>query len=72
MVRMPRIVLLALCGVLVGVLLLGRPRVGAQGAGRAGQTTPAPTLGLGHGTLDFDTPAFTLKLVKDSQTIAAL
>ena len=54
---------------------LGYARAGAQqpGAGRAGQpVTPAPTLGLEHGTLDFDTPAFTLKLVKDSQTIAAL
>src|SRR4051812_40890380 len=33
---------------------------------------PPPTLGLDHGTLDFDTPEFTVKLVKDSQTIAAL
>jgi hypothetical protein len=38
----------------------------------AAQTPPAPTLGLEHGTLDFDTPDFTLKLVRDSQTIAAL
>ena len=37
-----------------------------------GQTAPAPTLGLEHGTLDFDTPAFTVRLVKDSQTMAAL
>ena len=37
-----------------------------------GPTPPAPTLGLENGTLDFDTPDFTLKLVKDSQTIAAL
>ena len=44
-----------------------------QQAGRAGgPTPPAPTLGLENGTLDFDTPDFTLKLVKDSQTIAAL
>lgn len=41
--------------------------------GRAGgPPPPPPTLGLDHGTLDFDTPDFTLKLVKDSQTIAAL
>ena len=41
--------------------------------GRAGAPPPPqPTLGLEHGTLDFDTPDFTLKLVKDSQTIAAL
>src|SRR6516225_610078 len=31
-----------------------------------------PTLGLEQGTLDFDTPDFNLKLVKASQTIAAL
>ncbi len=38
-----------------------------------GRGAPAPpTLGLENGTLDFDTPDFTLKLVKDSQTIAAL
>src|SRR5688500_9438106 len=43
----------------------------SQGRGRGG-TPPTPTLGLEHGTLDFDTPEFTLKLVRDSQTIAAL
>ncbi len=42
-----------------------------QGRGR-GPAPPPPTLGLEHGTLDFDTPDFTLKLVRDSQTIAAL
>src|SRR5579871_2863474 len=31
-----------------------------------------PTLGLEQGTEDFDTPDFTLKLVKASQTVAAL
>ncbi len=41
-----------------------------QASGRG--APPPPTLGLEHGTLDFDTPDFTLKLVKDSQTIAAL
>ena len=34
--------------------------------------TPTPTLGLEQGVLEFDTPDFTLKLVKASQTIAAL
>src|SRR5262245_6401296 len=34
---------------------------------------PAPaTLGLEEGTLDFETPDFTLKLVRASQTVAAL
>jgi hypothetical protein len=38
-----------------------------------GQTAPPPaTLGLDGGTLDFDTPDFRVKLVRDSQTIAAL
>ena len=41
----------------------------AQGPGRANVT---PTLGLDQGTLDFDTGDFNLKLVKASQTIAAL
>jgi hypothetical protein len=46
-------------------------RISAQAPG--GQAVPPPaTLGLDHGTLDFDTPDFTLKLVKDSQTVAAL
>src|SRR5262245_11411688 len=33
---------------------------------------PPPTLGLDQGYLEFDTPDFQLKLVKASQTIAAL
>ena len=58
-------------------------RLGAAGCTRLGSAAgrqavpaarrrPPPTLGLENGTLDFDTPDFTLKLVKDSQTIAAL
>jgi hypothetical protein len=47
--------------------------VSGQTQGRGQVPAPPPdTLGLAHGTLDFDTPDFTLKLVKDSQTIAAL
>jgi hypothetical protein len=42
----------------------------AQGRGRRGGGPP--TLGLDGGTLDIDTPDFDLKLVKSSQTIAAL
>src|SRR6476646_3514395 len=64
-------VLLSLCAVVVTVSLVSDARLAAaQSAGRPAQT--APTLGLEHGTLDFDTPSFTLRLVKDSQTIAAL
>ncbi len=36
------------------------------------QPPPPPTLGLDQGFLEFDTPDFKLKLVKASQTIAAL
>lgn len=43
-----------------------------QARGQATPQPPPPTLGLDNGTLSFDTPDFTLKLVKDSQTIAAL
>jgi hypothetical protein len=49
------------------------PPVHSQGQGRGNQTPPPPpTLGLDNGTVEFDTPDFTLRLVKDSQTIAAL
>ena len=47
--------------------------IGAQQAGTPAQPPPPPpTLGLDQGVLEFDTPDFTLKLVKASQTIAAL
>ena len=36
------------------------------------QGPPPPTLGLEQGVLEFDTPDFKLKLVKASQTVAAL
>src|SRR5262245_16621840 len=64
---------------LAASLALAAPCVVGAGAraqqpqGRANTPAPPPaTLGLEHGTLDFDTPDFTLRLVKDSQTIAAL
>lgn len=45
----------------------------AQGAGRGRGNRGGPgTLLLDNGTLDFDTPDFNLKLVKESQTISAL
>jgi Family of unknown function (DUF5695) len=40
--------------------------------GPGNQNRGSATLGLEGGTLDLDTPDFNLKLVKDSQTIAAL
>jgi hypothetical protein len=46
--------------------------VRAQQQGRGAPPPPTPTLGLDHGALDFDTPDFKLRLVKDSQTVAAL
>lgn len=49
------------------------PALHSQAQGRGNQTPPPPpTLGLDQGTLDFDTPGFDLRLVKASQTIAAL
>jgi hypothetical protein len=47
--------------------------VAQQAAGQQQQAPPPPpTLGLEQGLLEFDTPDFTLKLVKASQTIAAM
>lgn len=43
-----------------------------QAQGRGQPTPPPPTLGLERGTLDVDTPDFSLKLVRESQTVAAL
>ncbi|HEX7961721.1 MAG TPA: DUF5695 domain-containing protein [Terriglobales bacterium] len=42
----------------------------AQGAARKEPPTPGPMLAAG--TIDFDTPDFTLSLVRSSQTVAAL
>ncbi|HKW28387.1 MAG TPA: DUF5695 domain-containing protein [Verrucomicrobiae bacterium] len=41
-------------------------------SGRYGGGDPTPTLGLEQGFLELDTPDFNLKLVKASQTVAAL
>src|SRR5262245_53312311 len=48
-----------------------QPQQGRRGGGR-GNAPVTPTLGLENGYLEFDTPEFALKLVKSSQTIAAL
>ena len=42
----------------------------AQGPARKEPPTPGPMLAAG--TIDFDTPDFTLSLVRSSQTVAAL
>ncbi|HEX5107019.1 MAG TPA: DUF5695 domain-containing protein [Vicinamibacterales bacterium] len=83
MVTTARVLLLAVFVMLLTLPLPGGAQQGAsQGTGRAAQAAAAPTPGLEQlsagglaevdGTLDFDTPEFTLRLVKDSQTIAAL
>ena len=46
------------------VLLFLRPAVFSQ--------TPTPTLGIEQGLIEIETPDFTLKLLKSSQTVAAL
>ncbi|HYN06252.1 MAG TPA: DUF5695 domain-containing protein [Vicinamibacterales bacterium] len=62
----------AISGAIAIVLAMTAHARPQQTQGRGQPQPPPPTLGLDHGTLDFDTPHFTLKLVKDSQTIAAL
>ncbi len=58
---------------LAGTIAWLAPAAHSQGQGRGNQAPPPPpTLGLDQGTLDFDTPDFNLRLVKASQTIAAL
>jgi hypothetical protein len=53
----------------IGLLLTSAPRTQAQRRGGAGGP---PTLGLTNGYIELETPDFHLKLVKDSQTVAAL
>src|SRR5688572_8691903 len=69
-----RIVRSLICAAALAAMMTSfRALVIAQQQGRGNAPAPPPpTLGLENGTLDFDTPDFTLKLVKDSQTIAAL
>src|SRR5262245_57738182 len=52
--------------------ILSQPNQARGNQRGPGGQNRAATLGLENGTLDFDTPDFILKLVKDSQTIAAL
>ena len=61
-----------LAGVAAIVLAMSVQARSQQAQGRGQPQPPTPTLGLENGTIDFDTPHFRLKLVKDSQTIAAL
>jgi hypothetical protein len=69
-----KVALLVAAGALTAALpiVVRAGSVPQQTPGRGQPQPPPPTLGLEHGTLDFDTPDFKLKLVKDSQTIAAL
>lgn len=48
------------------------PRARAAQVETRARTDTVPTLGLEHGFLSFDTPAFRLRLVRASQTVAAL
>ena len=52
----------------LGLLLASSRQAQAQRRGGGGP----PTLGLTNGYLELETPDFNLKLVKDSQTVAAL
>lgn len=56
---------------IAGTQATTRPTTRPRGQ-RPAPTPPPPTLGLEQGTMEFETPDFTLKLVKASQTIAAL
>jgi hypothetical protein len=49
-----------------------RPQGQRRGRRGRGAVSATPTLGLDQGLIEIDTPDFTLKLVKASQTIAAL
>jgi hypothetical protein len=64
--RFPGVAVAIACG-----LGIAAPLTAQQGRGNQ-DPPPPPTLGLDQGTLDFDTPAFDLRLVAASQTIAAL
>ncbi|MEO7719566.1 MAG: DUF5695 domain-containing protein [Capsulimonas sp.] len=56
-----------------GLALLGLCAAATHSALAQGRPAAAPnTLGIENGTMEFNTPDFTLKLVKSSQTIAAL
>ena len=64
--------LMAITGTAAALMIVGlSARTPQTGRGQA-PPPPTPTLGLENGLVEFDTPDFTLKLVKDSQTVAAL
>ena len=72
--KAPRLGVILLCLLLVPALLATRPGAAniRQQNQRAESQAGPPTLGLEQGYLEFDTPDFKLKLVRASQTAAAL
>ncbi len=68
--RVKRVRALLGYALVLGTLLLPDATFGQRRRGRAAQGPP--TLGLDQGVIELDTPDFNLKLVKASQTVAAL
>ncbi len=68
----PRARQLLLAGAALALLLPLQTASSASQARGNQDPPPPPTLGLDQGTVEFDTPDFTLRLVSTSQTIAAL
>ncbi len=58
------------CGLVLCLLALSHVPVAGQDGKKKELPTPGPM--LSQGTIDFDTPEFTLTLVRSSQTVAAL
>lgn len=63
---------LVVVGIVFFLALAGLLQTTAFAQDNEGREGPIPTLGLDKGTLNYDTPAFDLELVKESQTIASL
>ncbi len=73
MANIHRFIVTALTGIALLSIGLALPAPSAQTPGNQNQQPAAPTtLGLDQGYIELDTPDFKLKLVKSSQTVAAL